>query len=319
MQIIALSDPYSSIQDAIILYGYMLFPDDQAKRNEFLGAHGAIEWIKRIRDTLTIEDTISMPCVHYDHLAFSFDYLIKNINELARRHTVGQRAAAPLYMGNILKNIVSSGVADVLGLFGVPTATADAIYAEILEKRKTQALDILLGELRQGNFQNVNQHELISIIARFQRDAMEGTAKNNLYLLARVIRGMGDKNELIAPCFSKYADALSSLTKDEIIIIGHMAAADGCFNEIKSDLLKMYTEDRCIMILQSLLRTGLIYFYQGVEAEYKEPSYKEAIHGKGIEVETNFWTNYSFTPVMEEILRYVDIVVADEEENIDAA
>jgi len=219
-------------------------------------------------------------------------------------------------MNKSLKNISSAVLADVLGLFGVPTATASAIYANIIEKRKSDALEILFSELRQGNFKNVDQHELISVMARFQRDAMEGIAKNNLHLLAKVIRGMSNKNELVAPSFSKYADALSSLTEDEIIVLGHMAK-NNCrsvsykyyWDKDKNPLPKGYSEDQYNMILQSLLRTGLIYFYQEVESAYKEPDYKEAMEGGGIEVKTDLSTTYAFTLLMEEILKYVDLII----------
>jgi len=216
-------------------------------------------------------------------------------------------------MNQALKKISSAGLTDVLGLFGIPTATAGALYAEILEKRKSEALEILFSELRKGSFENVNQHELISVIARYQRDAMEGIAKNNLYLLAQVMSGMADKEELTAPSFYKYADALSSLTKDEIIVLGYMATKKGCSESCKGMLLKRYSEEQRDMILQSLLRTGLIYFYQGVEAEYKTPYWKEAAAGAQPSVKADLYTIYSFTPLMNEILKYVELIIDDQE------
>jgi hypothetical protein len=224
-------------------------------------------------------------------------------------------------MNKVLKNISVAGLADVLGLFGVPTATASAIYAGILEKRKSDALEILFSELRQGNFENIDQYELISAIARFQRDAMEGIAKNNLHLLARTICGMGNKKALVASSFHKYADALSSLTVDEIVVLGCMASTEhGSSYSCRGVLEEKYPNERWNMILQSLLRTGLIYYHQEISSEYKEPDYKEAIHGRGIEVNTDLSTDYYFTPLMRDILKYVDLIIyCQETKNADAA
>ena len=92
-----------------------------------------------------------------------------------------------------VKKYAIVGLADVLSHFGVPTSTAMQIYEDILAKRAAEANEILLSEIRQGHFGNIDQNEAVSIIARFQRDAMEGVAKNNLRLMARVINGMAEK------------------------------------------------------------------------------------------------------------------------------
>ena len=203
-----------------------------------------------------------------------------------------------------LKKTVMAGLTDVLGLFGMPTATAEAIYAQMIEKRKSEGLEILFSELRRGNLKAVNQHELISVIARFQRDAIEGVAKQNLYLLAQVIRGMSCKQKLTAPSFSKYADALSSLTEDEITVLGYMAKKEGFYASYNKSWPVGLTGDQTDMILQALLRTGLVYFEQGVDAKYESLD-----RGAAPEVHTDYWINYSFTPFMKEILKYVDAVI----------
>lgn len=89
----------------------------------------------------------------------------------------------------IAKDILTVGVP-------VPTNTLTLIYKQIQKKRMTKARDILLAEIRGGNFTNLDKDEFVSIIARYARDAMEGVARNNLKLLAKVIKGMSLKNKL---------------------------------------------------------------------------------------------------------------------------
>ncbi|GJQ60525.1 MAG: hypothetical protein D8M57_15195 [Candidatus Scalindua sp. AMX11] len=78
---------------------------------------------------------------------------------------------------NRIVKYATAGLSDVLACFGIPTATASAIYNDILTKRAEEGLEILLSEIRDGNFQNLNKHDVVSICARFQRDAMEGLAR----------------------------------------------------------------------------------------------------------------------------------------------
>ncbi len=199
-------------------------------------------------------------------------------------------------------------MSDVLGLMGVPTNTLSSVVEEVRERRKSEALEILLSEIRKGKFQKVNEFEAVSIIERYLRDAMEGTARNNLKLMAQVIRGMSASDSLQASLFFRYASILASLSTDEIQVLGIIARENSrCYESAKATLHAAFSEEHCKQILQSLIRTGLVCFTQGLESEYKErePDAERDHTFDTIKwIESDFWTNYELTPLMDEILKY---------------
>lgn len=71
---------------------------------------------------------------------------------------------------NIAKNYGPLVLGDILSCFGIPTATVFGVYQDILDKRAKLGLEILLSEIRQGDFSNLDQDDVVSVIARYQRD-----------------------------------------------------------------------------------------------------------------------------------------------------
>lgn len=221
---------------------------------------------------------------------------------------------------DLVQKYAVAGVADVLSCFGIPTAIASQLYQDILEKRNAEALEILRSEIRQGNFENINQHDAISIIARFQRDAMEGVARNNLRLMAKVINGMAEKKELTAPSFLKYANVLASLTEDEITVLGIMAKdASGRSNRTilgevrrwditeqknpgEHELKKLVPNYK--LVQQSLMRTALVEMSIKAKTTPKTDGSGSFYAGTGDEVAAE--TIYCLTPFMGEILKYTE-------------
>lgn len=208
----------------------------------------------------------------------------------------------------------ATGIADVLGCFGLPTGTAMQIYNGILDKRTKEAMEILLSEVRQGSFKNVHQDEIVSVVARFQRDAMEGTAKNNLRLMARVINGMAKKEELKAPSFLNFANVLSGLTEEEITVLAFKAAIQKEENIKGNPYLSLQDEhnralkdlnlhqDEYESIQWALLRTGLLSVklesIGDVSYEVKQDNMYDVL------TESHFY----MTALMDQILKYVDNV-----------
>lgn len=201
---------------------------------------------------------------------------------------------------NIAKNYGPLVLGDILSCFGIPTATVFGVYQDILDKRAKLGLEILLSEIRQGDFSNLDQDDVVSVIARYQRDAVEGIARNNLHLLARMIRGMADKKELQAASFSRYANILSSLTEKEMRVLSVMAQYrdysppdGGGFFEINDErhkaLLTITTQAEGHM--QALMRTGLVNMVTN-KIDYNLAS-------------TN---NYQLTNLMDEILSYIGTI-----------
>ena len=97
---------------------------------------------------------------------------------------------------------------DCLSIYSIPTGTVNAALSKMMTSRYDMLREIILSEIRQGNFENVNQDDLVSVFFRIIRDAQEGVARTNLCLLAKVINGMAEKDELKAPNFLKYANIL---------------------------------------------------------------------------------------------------------------
>lgn len=104
---------------------------------------------------------------------------------------------------------------DVIGFYGIPTNTIKSFF----EKRKKLLDDVILAEIRQGDFSRVHEDDKIAICFRLIRDTIEGTAKNNLRLMARLICGLNTKNRLTATTFQKYEKILADLEPEEIEII----------------------------------------------------------------------------------------------------
>jgi hypothetical protein len=208
--------------------------------------------------------------------------------------------------GKDIINYAAAGALDVLSVFGIPTAVAGQLYQDVLAKRAKEGMEVLLLEVRGGNFQNIDQNEAVSIIARYQRDAMEGVAKNNLRLMARVINGMAAKNELKAPTFLKYANILASLTEDEIMVLAVMsklqwevfASGNGAVHFEKAGI-KNY-----LQIQQSLLRTGLVMMQIRNLTHSDARSIENLRDFNQINVQSQIL--FTTTPLMREILKYAD-------------
>lgn len=96
---------------------------------------------------------------------------------------------------------------------------ANTFIEEWKNKKIKEAQEIFLMELREGVFDNIDVDETISISHRLWRSISEGTAKNNLRLLCRLVQGLSDKNVLTVSSFSKFANIIENLTDNEIKII----------------------------------------------------------------------------------------------------
>lgn len=181
------------------------------------------------------------------------------------------------------------------------------VYEKVLEKRRTEALNILLMEIRQGDFANLDSDETVSVIARYLRDAQEGTAKNNLKILAKTIRGMADEDKLVAITFNRYASVISALTQNEIELLGFMAreeAFDYLSHQKKFD--QYFPKTDLYPVFQSLMRLGLIAFHTGVESKYT-PAGNNDYGDYEASVESESWTNYETTNLFHEVMGYASL------------
>jgi predicted transcriptional regulator len=206
-------------------------------------------------------------------------------------------------------NISATLIADVLSYFQIPgTGTAMGIYESILEKRRTAALNILLMEIRQGNFSNLDQDETVSVIARYLRDAQEGAAKNNLKFLAKTIKGMAEEENLLAITFNRYSSVIAALTPQEMELLGFIEkekAFDYLSQQKKFD--ERFPKTDLYPVFQSLMRFGLIAFHTGVESKYTPAGYNDYGDYEA-SVESESWTNYETTDLFSEIMSYASLL-----------
>jgi hypothetical protein len=115
-------------------------------------------------------------------------------------------------------------VTDIFGHVPVVGVVKVAIQ-QVFKRRLAAAREILLEEMKCGDkdiFDAAELEEVAAIIYRYGRAAQEGAARINLRLLAQVMAGQRHAGVLKADEFLYYADILSSLRMEEIILLGSL-------------------------------------------------------------------------------------------------
>ncbi|MEJ8309907.1 hypothetical protein [Agrobacterium larrymoorei] len=171
-----------------------------------------------------------------------------------------------------------------LGTFVVKYAGTIAGHAlkKVLETRAEAAKEILLDRIRKGgaNLSDLPEDEAAAITFRYMRAAEEGSARLNLKLLADVIAGQDAKSGRSANEFLMWADILTSLKSDEVIVLGilHRQAktVDYKFRytgEFWSECQRVLSDERKMSFSTSdslaaaLMRTGLVTILGGLMSQ----------------------------------------------------
>lgn len=137
-------------------------------------------------------------------------------------------------MSNGLPDFVGATVETVFTFAGQELAApiaglAASSLAAYLSDRYHAAKSILLSELQRAGASAADfrdAQEFAAAAFRYTRAARDQTADENLRLLAQAMIGLARRERLWASDFLKYADILSSLSREEIIVIGKLMAAD---------------------------------------------------------------------------------------------
>ena len=111
---------------------------------------------------------------------------------------------------------------DVVGYWlGVPTGTAAAVVRRYRGRKASQLRELWLEELRQGRapLQAADEDEAAEICIRLLRCAEEGTARINLRLLLRILRGLSERGPVYASDFARFQRMFADLTREEIIFV----------------------------------------------------------------------------------------------------
>ncbi|MFA5593260.1 MAG: hypothetical protein WC989_08105 [Micavibrio sp.] len=122
----------------------------------------------------------------------------------------------------------SSIVSDALSIIapGLPTATlCTAIQMSthhLLHKRTDEAFEILLEETRDGVFPSRTPDDISSVLGmmlRYQRAAIEGSAKVNLRIMASIFKGILEQECVYPDKFQSMANRISDLTVEELWVV----------------------------------------------------------------------------------------------------
>ena len=105
--------------------------------------------------------------------------------------------------------------------FPATTALLIGRVGPLAAKRVRHAAEILRKKIRLVSRRALADEgeELQSIIARYLRAAQEGAAKQNLELMADVIAGMAEQENVEADAFLRHSNILADLSGDEIRLL----------------------------------------------------------------------------------------------------
>lgn len=172
--------------------------------------------------------------------------------------------------------IVTALLSDVASAIGIPGgATVSELVREHLQRKQTEAFNLLVEELRKGEVTVAEvgaRSEFISCLWRYSRAAIEGSARANLRLLARTFAGLAHSETMYAEKFKRFADILSDLSAEEILVLATLQQicanfgsretyyASKSMQRLVARLVpgKFSTEIHLHGVLAGLSRTGLI-------------------------------------------------------------
>lgn len=120
-----------------------------------------------------------------------------------------------------MSNLLLACMSDAASLIGVPTETA----RHFLQRRQKELQEIILQEVRDGDFSRVNQDDILSIVYRLLNDINEGVGKNNIRLLARLIVGMNNREQLSSSRFHNFNTIVSGLSYEQIRFLAEIGKA----------------------------------------------------------------------------------------------
>lgn len=168
-----------------------------------------------------------------------------------------------------LPDMIGAIVAEGVGFLKTAGVTAGrAALATYLAKRADAAREILFDELRSGDIapeQVAAEDDGVAVVHGFVRAAWEGKARVNLRLLAKAIKGQLQLGNLVADDFFLHADALASLSRDEIILLATMlrerarSRPNGLWLNCMGDLNAAgWSKDKILAVASRSLRSGFV-------------------------------------------------------------
>jgi hypothetical protein len=135
----------------------------------------------------------------------------------------------------VLGALISDGLEllDVLGGSTVGAMVSGGLKA-YLRRRTDKARELLFEELARGDIlppQVGAKDDTVAVIYHYFRSACMGAARVNLRLLAQAIAGRLRTDTLVADDFLPHADALASLSREEIYLLATMYQIQSRFGD----------------------------------------------------------------------------------------
>ena len=148
-----------------------------------------------------------------------------------------------------MSSLLVACISDAASLIGVPTEAAK----NFLQRRQNELQNIILQEVRDGDFSQVNQDDILSIVYRLLNDINEGVGKNNIRLLARSSLSY-EQILFLAEIVKAYQDPMTSIaiSKQHRELFGMIRLSPADVFAVK----KAVDRTKGSNILLSLLRTG---------------------------------------------------------------
>jgi hypothetical protein len=106
--------------------------------------------------------------------------------------------------------------------------------------------------------------DAVAIIAKYLRASEQGAARLNLRLLAKCIAGQVQRGRLIADEFLDHAEALATLSHDEVVLIATMyriaqrEEPDRRWGVFLAEMKKAWAEDKIRSVAGRATRSGLV-------------------------------------------------------------
>lgn len=134
--------------------------------------------------------------------------------------------------------MISDGL-ELLDVLGGSTAGAlsSGALKGYMRRRTDSARELLFEELAHGDIlppQAAAKDDAVAIMYHYFRSACMGAARINLRLLAKAIAGRMRTNTLVADDFLPHAEALASLSREEIWLLATMYKVQSRFGDAPS-------------------------------------------------------------------------------------
>lgn len=185
-------------------------------------------------------------------------------------------------MSKTALTIISTISQEIMSSLKIPGSTAvGSAFSAFQNRRENYARDILMQRVSEAEIdmaEAAEKDEMTGVIYAYLQTASKGAARANLDLLSQAIAGEMKRDQIYPDKFLKYSNILSSLTRDEIFVIGAYIRCrkavlqesagkeflggihENTWSRLVSELVpsSFQTNEHVQVILGGLIRTGLV-------------------------------------------------------------